>query len=414
MKLLFCVDHLFQRSPEGIVFTTGGKFPYAKWKEYLDYFDDITVAARGQDVPADRADGLAVSSGPGVEHLLFGAQRGLSRLATIGKQRAAFKHLVDDADAVIGRVPSELGLAACSYASAAGKPYLLELVACPWDALWNHGSTTGRLYAPIMAHRTRRAARTAPLVHYVTREFLQRRYPTDGEYVCASNVMLPIPESDLLDRRKAALGRAWSGDRPIVFGTIGSMLTSLKGIDVAIKALARLHDRVPPFVYHILGEGDPADLAALATRLGIGDRVKFDGVLPGAAEVAGWLDGIDVYLQPSYQEGLPRAMIEAMNRACLVIGSTAGGIGELIPPDRMHPPGDMPRLAERIETVLARPADAAEAEAARNLQVAQRYSYVHSLAEKRRAYQALRDWVDTGALPSLAQNAGVDLEQPRA
>lgn len=39
---------------------------------------------------------------------------------------------------------------------------------------------------------------------------------------------------------------------------------------------------------------------------------------------------MDIYVQPSLQEGLPRAVIEAMSRGCPVIGSTTGGIPELI------------------------------------------------------------------------------------
>jgi glycosyltransferase involved in cell wall biosynthesis len=43
-----------------------------------------------------------------------------------------------------------------------------------------------------------------------------------------------------------------------------------------------------------------------------------------------WLDHIDIYAQPSKQEGLPRALIEAMSRSCPSIGSTTAGIPELL------------------------------------------------------------------------------------
>jgi glycosyltransferase involved in cell wall biosynthesis len=43
-----------------------------------------------------------------------------------------------------------------------------------------------------------------------------------------------------------------------------------------------------------------------------------------------WLDKIDLYIQPSVTEGLPRALIEAMSRACPSIGSMVGGIPELL------------------------------------------------------------------------------------
>ena len=42
------------------------------------------------------------------------------------------------------------------------------------------------------------------------------------------------------------------------------------------------------------------------------------------------MDNIDIYLQPSYTEGLPRALVEAMSRALPCIGSNVGGIPELL------------------------------------------------------------------------------------
>jgi glycosyltransferase involved in cell wall biosynthesis len=402
-RLLFCVDHLFQRTPDGIIYTTGGRFPYDKWLEYLDFFDELTVVARTTDVAADKVGNLARSSGPKVRHLLLGSARGMRRVTGIPRQHALIAGAVAEADAVIGRLPSEIGLTACRLAARAGKPYLVELVGCPWDALWGRGSLASKLYAPLSRARTRATLAPAPLVHYVTRGFLQGRYPTSGAYVCATNAMLPEPEPDAIERRIARFRSVRAGGEPLVFGTIGSMMTRLKGVFTAITALAEARDRLPPFVYRVLGESDNGETAALAAKLGMADRVVFDGLLPGAREVAGWLDGVDVYLQPSFQEGLPRGMIEAMNRACLAIGSTAGGIPELVPAERLHRPGDAKGLRQRIEALVATPDMALETEMRHNFEVAQSYSYPRMLAEKRRAYRALADWPAKGSPPMLAE-----------
>jgi glycosyltransferase involved in cell wall biosynthesis len=69
--------------------------------------------------------------------------------------------------------------------------------------------------------------------------------------------------------------------------------------------------------------------------------------------VRDWLDRIDIYLQPSRQEGLPRALIEAMARACPALGSTAGGIPELLAPSCLHDVGDASHLAEQIRLAAA-------------------------------------------------------------
>lgn len=102
----------------------------------------------------------------------------------------------------------------------------------------------------------------------------------------------------------------------------------------------------------ILGDGDIEPWAAMAEKLGIRDKVKFCGVLPGGEPVLNWLDQMDIYIQPSFQEGLPRTVIEAMSRGCPVVGSSAGGIPELINRSSIHKPGDYKSLADCIERVI--------------------------------------------------------------
>lgn len=48
-------------------------------------------------------------------------------------------------------------------------------------------------------------------------------------------------------------------------------------------------------------------------------------------DVFRWLEQVDIYIHPSKQEGLPRALIEAMNSTCFCIGAHTGGIPELLP-----------------------------------------------------------------------------------
>ena len=66
-----------------------------------------------------------------------------------------------------------------------------------------------------------------------------------------------------------------------------------------------------------------------------------------------WLDGLDIYIQPSFQEGLPRALVEAMSRGLPALGSSVGGIPELLPSYCLHEPGDSSKLAELLTDVTS-------------------------------------------------------------
>jgi glycosyltransferase involved in cell wall biosynthesis len=145
----------------------------------------------------------------------------------------------------------------------------------------------------------------------------------------------------------------------------------------------------------MVGDGKHrSELEARAKALGLADRVIFLGQLQAGAQVHEQLDKADLFVLPSYQEGMPRAMLEAMARGLPCIGSTVGGIPELLPQEDMVPPGDAPALAEKIRDVLQDP-ERLSRMAKRNLEKAQRYSD-QILHDKRVAfYQHVRDVTET-------------------
>ena len=81
---------------------------------------------------------------------------------------------------------------------------------------------------------------------------------------------------------------------------------------------------------HFLGAGDKENWLNIIKKYGVSNNIYFDGTLPSGQEVYNWMDKLDIYIIPSLQEGMPRALIEAMSRACPCIGSNVGGIPELI------------------------------------------------------------------------------------
>jgi glycosyltransferase involved in cell wall biosynthesis len=114
------------------------------------------------------------------------------------------------------------------------------------------------------------------------------------------------------------------------------------------------------------------ELEAQVASLGLGERVHFCGHLLSSALVRYELDRADLFILPSRQEGLPRAMIEAMARSLPCIGSTVGGIPELLPSEDLVPPGDVVALASKIREVVTDSERMARM-SARNLETAKEY-----------------------------------------
>ena len=388
-RLLFAHDTRFVRAADGRVYSRRGGFP---WDRYLDAVDHIVVVARMDEAEADEdLTRLEPVDHPQVEFRAVPSLSGpVAALAARGEATRRVAAALDDVDVVIARLPSEIGMLAGRLAGARGLPWMAEVVTCAWDAMWNYGNWQGRAYAPLFALRTRRTVRRAPFVLYVTKEFLQRRYPTAGVAVACSDVEVAPPEPDVLAQRLAAID---ADRRPFVVGTVAALLP-FKGFDTAFAALARARPRLGDVELRILGAGDPTPWQRLAEDNGVADIVRFAGTLPAGEPVLRWLDAVDLYIQPSRQEGLPRAMVEAMARGCPAVGSTAGGIPELLDADCLHKPGDAGHLAALMESAVDTAWRRKQAE--RNVEVAARYAAPVLDAERR---QFLRRFVDAARRP---------------
>ena len=98
------------------------------------------------------------------------------------------------------------------------------------------------------------------------------------------------------------------------------------------------------------GGGSSRYIENIARKYKVLDNVKILGSLPHD-KVFELIDNIDIYIQPSLQEGLPRSVIEAMSRACPVIGSKTGGIPELINEEYIFNKKNIKEIEKLIENV---------------------------------------------------------------
>ncbi|HEY2574432.1 MAG TPA: glycosyltransferase [Verrucomicrobiaceae bacterium] len=113
-------------------------------------------------------------------------------------------------------------------------------------------------------------------------------------------------------------------------------LISKKGLDDALHAFAKFHQRFPASQFAIAGEGPLRDeLEKLRDELGLREAVEFCGFLKGP-ELCNLFQQSHVFLHPSRmtedqnQEGVPNAMLEAMATGLPVLATRHGGIPEAV------------------------------------------------------------------------------------
>ncbi len=202
-----------------------------------------------------------------------------------------------------------------------------------------------------------------------------------------------------LDRYRALVGV--TGRRPsgldippdaVVVGSVG-WLTTVKGPRYLIEAVAKLKPTHPRLHLVLVGSGDLRDeLGALAKTLGIGRSVTFAGQ---RQDVPDCLAAMDVFVLPSLNEGMGRALVEAMAAGRPVVATRVGGIPAIIE-DRatglLVPPQDSDALAGALAELLRDPARAKEIGTAGSAAIGKRFGATDMVRAIEAVYaQALRE-----------------------
>jgi teichuronic acid biosynthesis glycosyltransferase TuaC len=127
-----------------------------------------------------------------------------------------------------------------------------------------------------------------------------------------------------------------------------------KGLRELIEAVASLHERRPRLRCYLVGDGsDETALRELIAQKNAGEYVR---LMPPCRTdgVALWMAAADLVTLPSYKEGCPNVVLEALAAGRPVVASDVGGIPELMDHSsgRLVPAMDSGALAAALDQVL--------------------------------------------------------------
>ena len=394
MNVLVTCEHRFERTPDGRVWTDG-PFAYRFWTRYLDVFESLSVLARVREVEtasngAQPADGVKVAFLDVPDY--SGPEQYLRRAVAVEK---VARKAVYSAEAVILRVPGQMGRCLDGKLRARGHPYAVEVVGDPYD-VFAPGAVRHplrRVFRWVFTRRLRTQCAGAAAAAYVTECALQRRYPP-GPHTYASHYSdVELPDGAFVRQPRSAPVAAVG--RLVYVGTLSQLY---KAPDVLLEAVAASLRRGRRLELTLVGSGrDQPELERQAAALGLGECVRFAGQLATPEAVRAELDRADLFVLPSRVEGLPRALIEAMARGMPCIATAVGGIPELLPGEDLVRAGDAEALSARICEVLCNSARY-EAMAARNLEKAREFRPGALVGRRELFYRCVRDRTETWLL----------------
>ena len=280
-----------------------------------------------------RAFGLALGAGPknAFYRALYFAEAGL--LADhLRRQRVRHIH-------------NHLANGSCTVAMAAAK--LLDI---PFSFTIHGPDDFFTPYETNLATKIARARFVICISHFCRSQCMIFAAPEDWAKLTIMHCGV-TPERYAGDRTKAGA----PGILNLIF--VGR-LAGHKGEGVLIDALAALVDDHPGLSLTLVGDGPGRAAAeARAAALKLGERVRFTGYLSQDG-VAAELARADALVLPSFAEGVPIVLMEAMAANLPVISTRIAGIPELVEDGVsgfLTPPGDAESLARALAALAADP-----------------------------------------------------------
>lgn len=132
-------------------------------------------------------------------------------------------------------------------------------------------------------------------------------------------------------------------------------LIEAKGLRELLASFAALQSTFTDSHLVLIGEGGfKATLLASVQEAGLQDRVTLTGgLLP--AEVARWVNAADVLTLPSWTEGYPNVLVEALACGCPIVATDVGGIPEIVDAHNglLVPAKNVPALTQALQTALS-------------------------------------------------------------
>ena len=115
----------------------------------------------------------------------------------------------------------------------------------------------------------------------------------------------------------------------ITIGFVGR-LVKLKGVDILVDVFAKLKKKYHNLNLYIVGGGNEENnLHQQVKNLGITESVTFYGSRDREWIGSDFLPTVDIFVNPSFMEGFPTSVLEALLSECVTVATDVGGTAEI-------------------------------------------------------------------------------------
>lgn len=399
MKLLYISTFLFHKEENRTYGLPANSDSF--FGKYLDVFDSVKVLGDKMSSYLD-VKGLSPMADERISVTILPSNTHPTDFKNDKTIREILWKEISKAEAILIKPSTRKGMMAIKIAKDLGKPYMIEMTGDIHNALRQHPNLLKRLYAPFLYRSIKKAISDTKFGLYVSRDYLQTQFPIQGEMCGCSDVILDFSDKGVLERRFRLIESMGNG-RVINLALIGFYQGKMKGVDTAIRALAKL-----PSNYHlnILGNGTEENREKwynYAEKQGIREarsRILFPKPLKSYNEVLQWLDTQDFFVFPTLSEGFGRCVAEAMSRGCVCFATNICTMPELLDDSCLFPKHNDDILA-RLILEYSRDMERMKKMAERNYNHSKEYS-PEILHKRRNAFlQHFKEYCENSTLKSI-------------
>ncbi|MCL2355465.1 MAG: glycosyltransferase family 4 protein, partial [Oscillospiraceae bacterium] len=274
--------------------------------------------------------------------------------------RKKMKIYIADFQCGIFRMPGATSNIAAKIFSKTKKPFAIEVVADPWEAASKgmFKSILRPIIRNLWTYSLKRKCMQANGVSYVTRRYLQDRYPCHAWVnSCKNNYFMSSYSSVELPDDKFATARKHVAMSEIIISHVAnSFETYGKGHLTLIKALSVILDHKYNVRVIFVGDGSlKSEFMNVAKEWNVDKNIVFLGRLPNSEAVREVIRDSDLFVFPTKAEGLPRVLLEAMAEGVPCISSPVCGIPEILSEDCLIEYSDYNGFAFKIMELINNP-----------------------------------------------------------
>lgn len=334
-NIAVCLEHRFYEF-EGKLYTKLA-FPYSYWKDYLSFFDEVTIVARVKKVNNFTPDMVRVDG----EHVKYEAlpyYHGLKQfivmffplLIKIFKMSLKYNHFLLRS----GNSTNILWF----FLMLFQKPYIREypgnikegMIGLVGQKLWV------RILATCLDNLAKFQSKFSKANSFVSKYCMELYGSHKPSFVFssfkASEINIEKTNYNILNNFKiACLGR----------------LEGEKGHSILLEAISKNSNK-NNIEIHLIGDGGQSEkLRNIAKDNQL--NCIFYGALTDRDYIFDIISNADIFVIPSLTEGMPRALLESMAIGLPCIGSNVGGIPEVIEEAYLYNPNDLDHLNKLIQ-----------------------------------------------------------------